>query len=126
MKTLGKILLGLVVLVGTVVVLVGLLTSSDRTTARNFVLSASTEEYVVARQLLHDELQRQFPIDRFKQVFADVKPYTDVSFSSVETSGSGTSMTGVATTDDGCSSKVTFEVLKDRIIAFNISPLCRQ
>ncbi|SPJ31515.1 hypothetical protein [Falsiruegeria mediterranea] len=126
MKTLGKILLALVVLVGVVVLLVDLLTSSDRTTARDFVLLASTGEYVAARQLLHDELQTQFPLDRFEQVFADVKPYSDVSFSSVETSGSGTSMTGVATTDDDCSSKVSFEVLRDRIIAFNIAPLCRR
>ncbi|GAB5438428.1 hypothetical protein [Falsiruegeria mediterranea] len=126
MKTLGKILLALVVLVGVVVLLVDLLTSSDRTTARDFVLLASTGEYVAARQLLHDELHTQFPLDRFEQVFADVKPYSDVSFSSVETSGSGTSMTGVATTDDDCSSKVSFEVLRDRIIAFNIAPLCRR
>lgn len=126
MRKFLKILLGLAILGAIAVLAVLLLTSGEREVARNFVLNATNGDPVKARALLHEELQRQLPPDRFAAMFTDAAPYTNVSFASVETSGTGTTLTGTASTAGTCVSQVSFDILGDRIIRFNISPLCRK
>ncbi len=127
MKKFLKIILGIVVIIGILVGVIVMVTSGDRDIARNFVTWASAGQYEEARELLHSELQKEFNVEKLQASFEGVKPYTEVSFGSVETaSGRGTTMEGSASTEDGCTSKVSFEVLNDKIIAFNINPLCRE
>ncbi|MBK1635587.1 hypothetical protein [Rhodovulum adriaticum] len=126
MKTFLKIILGLAVLGGIAAAAVLFLTSGQREIARNFVLQSSAGQYDQARALLHPNLQSQFTVQRLREAFAGVEPYTNVSFASVESDGTGTRLTGSATTDSGCASKLSFEVLQGQIIAFDITPLCRR
>ncbi len=126
MRLFLKIVAGFILLGVGVFALVMLLTAGERKLATQFITLASTGEYAAARDLLHSELQRDFTVDRLSAELAGVKPYTDISFGSVETaSGSGTQLKGTATTADGCSSRTTFDILDDKIIAFSINPLCR-
>lgn len=125
MKKLFKILLGFALLGAIAVVAVLLLTSGERDIARTFVIKATNGAQAEAHALLHQELQRQLPMEQFTAMFAGTQPYAEVSFSSVETSGSGTTLQGSAATAGNCVSQVSFDILADRIIRFNITPLCR-
>ena len=79
-----------------------------------------------ASELMHDALKNEFPITKFEEVFKTSKPYVDISFTSMEAANSVTILKGLATTKDGCSSKLDFEILAGKITSFNISPLCTQ
>ena len=126
MRLLLKIVAGIVLLGVAVYALVMLLTAGEREAAKSFLTLASTGDYAAARDLLHSELQKEFTVERLATALAGVKPYTDISFGSVETAaGSGTQLEGKATTADGCSSRTTFDILDGKIIAFSIEPLCR-
>jgi len=126
MRLFLKIVAGVILLGVAVYVLVMLLTAGERKLATEFVTLASTGEVAAARDLLHSELQKEFTVDRLSAELAGVKPYTDISFGSVETTaGSGTQLEGTAKTADGCSSRATFDILDGKIIAFSITPLCR-
>ncbi len=73
---------------------------------------------------MHDALKKEFTIGTFENAFTNSKVYIDTSFSSINISGGEAELEGTATTEDGCSSKLYFELLNGKIIAFNIKPLC--
>ncbi len=125
MRTFLKIILGLVVLGAIAFGVVMYMTSNTREIARQFVIQASSGGAEDARMLMHDALIKQFPDGKMSEAMAGVRPYTEVSFGSVETSAGVTKLEGTATTADGCSSAISFELVKDQITAFNIAPLCR-
>ena len=125
MRLFLKILLGIVIVGGLALGAVLMLTSGERDIARQFVFDLTSGANDAARAVMHDDLRRQFPDERLAEVMAGVKPYTEVSFGSIETSGGITTLEGSASTADGCSSKIDFEILNDRIIGFSIEPLCR-
>ncbi len=124
MRLLFKIILGIIVFGVAVFALVMLLTSGERKLGKSFVTLASSGASSEARALLHPTLQEEFTLDRFQEVFGNVKPYTEVSFGSVEKNASGTSMSGSATTADGCATSVEIAVLAGQIIQFRMNPLC--
>ena len=124
MRKFVKILLGAAVLFGITFSGILFLTSGEREIARNFVLLASSGSISQAHQLLQSGLQKTFTQADLGRAFKNVRPYTEVSFSKVETSGSGTQLEGVARTSDGCASQVRIEVLEGAIISFDIAPLC--
>ncbi len=126
MKTFLKILAALVVLGAVAFGTVIYMTQGSREAARQFVLLSTSGDYVAASALFHEALKAEFPMESFETSFAGVKPYTEVSFSSISSSGSGTNLEGTASTADGCTSKVSFEILGGLIVAFDITPLCRQ
>jgi hypothetical protein len=125
MKTFLRILGGLVVLVAVALLAVMFLTGDDRETARGFVIELTSGQIEQAYTRVHSALEEELPIDVVTQQLEGVKPYTEVSFSSVETSGGATTLQGTARTADGCSSEVDFRVLDGQIISFNIAPLCK-
>ncbi|MBN2905133.1 MAG: hypothetical protein JXJ18_00320 [Rhodobacteraceae bacterium] len=126
MKTFLKLVLGLAVLgvIGYAAVIY--FTSGQRDIARQFVILTSTGQYPQARTLLHPQLQEQYTLPYFQETFAGVAPYAQVSFTSLAADGTSTRLGGTATTASGCASKLSFEVLKGQIIAFDITPLCKQ
>lgn len=125
MKTFLKILLGIVIVGALAFGAVMVLTSGERDIARQFVFDLTGGAPDAARAVMHDDLRAQFPDATLNEVLAGVRPYTEVSFGSVEASGGVTTLEGSASTADGCSSKVNFEILDSKIIAFSIEPLCR-
>ena len=98
----------------------------DKGIAYSFVRYSSTGAYEQASELMHDTLKKEFPIMKFQEVFKTTKPYVDISYTSMHTANSITTFKGTAKTEDGCSSKLDFEILDRKIISFNISPLCYQ
>ena len=68
----------------------------------------------------------EFPIMKFQEVFKTTKPYVDISYTSMHTANSITTFKGTAKTEDGCTSKLDFEIFDSKITSFNISPLCYQ
>ena len=98
----------------------------DKGIAYSFVRYSSTGAYEQAFELMHDTLKKEFPIMKFQEVFKTTKPYIDISYTSMHTANSITTFKGIAKTEDGCSSKLDFEILDSKIIDFNISPLCYQ
>ena len=73
---------------------------------------------------MHDALKKEFTLDDFEKVFKNSQPYIETSFKSIKIENSVTTLKGTAKTADNCSSKLYFEILEDKIISFNISPLC--
>ncbi|KIN64507.1 hypothetical protein Z946_3399 [Sulfitobacter noctilucicola] len=126
MKRLFKILLIVALVIGVIVVGVMLMTAGDRTIARQFMTDVSTGSFDAALAALHPEVAKEMPLERMQSVFADVEPYTDVSFSNVQASGGRTTLSGTASTETGCTSAVDFMILGDQIAMFNIEPLCRK
>jgi len=98
----------------------------DKEIASNFVKYSSSGIYEKASELMHDALKKEFPISKFEETFKIAKPYVDTSFTSMESANSVTTLKGTATTEDGCSSKLYFEILDNKIISFNINPLCNE
>ena len=116
----------LALLVGVTFYFVMSIFKEDKEIASNFVKYSSSGVYEQASELMHDALKNEFPITKFEEVFKTSKPYVDISFTSMEAANSVTLLKGLATTKDGCSSKLDFEILAGKITSFNISPLCTQ
>ena len=116
----------LVLVIGVLVYFILSIYEEDKEIASSFVRYSSSGAYEEALMLMHDALKKEFPITKFQEVFKTSKPYVDISFSSFETANSVITLKGKAVTEDGCSSKLNFEILDDKIISFNISPLCYQ
>ncbi|EBA06287.1 hypothetical protein [Sagittula stellata] len=126
MKTVLKVLGGLVLVVALFAGAMFFFTSGSRDIARQFVTLSTTGGHDEARALLHPGLQDQLSTDKMAEMFAGAKPYEKVSFSSVSTgTGKPTTLEGTATTVDGCMSVLKFELLNEQIVGFDMSPLCR-
>lgn len=125
LKILGRIVLALVVLGAVIWAGVFWMTRDARETGRNFAIWNSSGDYARAHELLHEELAKQFTPEQLAESFAGTRPYVKVRFTSIEADGSGTKLTGTANTADGCTSRVNYDILAGKIIAFNITPLCR-
>lgn len=126
MKTFLKIVVGVILLGGIAFGAVLYFTSGQRDVARQFVTLSSSGDYEGATALMHEALKAEFPMTSFETGFAGVKPYVEVSFSGISMQGEATTLTGTATTADGCMSEISFDMLGDKIVSFNITPLCRQ
>ena len=126
MKRILKILAVIIIIVAVAIGALLYATSGAREVARNFVLNATSGAFEEAMASLHQEVAADFPVERMEEVFGRAKAYTEVSFSTVQASGGRTTLSGTATTADGCASEVDFAIVNDQIIAFNINPLCRE
>lgn len=124
MKTFGRIILGIVVVVGLIVGVVMFASSGARDHARGFVVDVSAGDFAAARARLHPQLQQQLTEADLSQMFDGSEPYVDVSFSSISVSGGRAELSGSATTASECSSAVEFELINDQIVMFDISPRC--
>jgi hypothetical protein len=124
MKLALKIIAGIAVLGGGAFAIVMFVTSGDRTMAKQFVMDLSSGAHEQAASVMHEELLKEFPVERMQEAFQNVKPYTEVGFNSINASGGRTSLEGTATTADGCESIVSVVLLNDKIVSFNINPLC--
>ena len=102
MKRWIKILVGIAILGGIAFGIVMMVTSASRATAKQFVIDMSSGAYPQAAAVMHEELLKEFPVERMQEVFQNAKPYTEVNFFSINASGGRTSLDGVATTADGC------------------------
>ncbi len=122
----GAVVVSVALLGGAIWGLVMSLTAESRGVARDFVLLATDGKGREANALLHSTLAAELPPQELAEMFRGAAPYTDVRFHQIEANPGGTSLQGTARTVDGCSSRVSIEVLDGRIIAFDITPLCRQ
>ena len=115
---------GLVVIVITALVVIWTISNNDREIAKDFTLLSSGGKYIEATELMHNALKKEFTLESFEKAFKNAKPYVETSFQSVNIKNSVTILEGTAKTADNCKSKLYFEILDDKIISFNISPLC--
>lgn len=118
------IICGLVVIVITALVVIWTISNNDREIAKDFTLLSSGGKYNEATELMHNALKKEFTLESFEKAFKNAKPYVETSFQSVNIKNSVTILEGTAKTADNCTSKLYFEILDDKIISFNISPLC--
>ncbi len=126
MKRFLKILAVIAIIIVIVVGILIFVTAGDRDVARNFVLNATSGAFEEAVGVMHPELAKQFPVEEMQNMFGASQPYSEVSFSKVEASGGRTTLEGTARTEAGCESLVAFTLLGDKIISFDINPLCRE
>ena len=115
---------GLVVIVITALVVIWTISNNDREIAKDFTLLSSGGKCNEATELMHNALKKEFTLESFEKAFKNAKPYVETSFQSVNIKNSVTILEGTAKTADNCTSKLYFEILDDKIISFNISPLC--
>ena len=128
MRRVFKFLLIILIFCILVFVALSIFTAGDRKIAKEFVISccgSKTNEFVWY-ELLHDGLKKEVEKDKFAEMFAASQSYETVSFTSVSKNGSSASLAGTAKTKAGCASKVSVEVLEDKIISFKINPLCQK
>ena len=114
----------LVVIVIIALVVIWTISNNDREIAKDFTLLSSGGKYIEATELMHNALKKEFTLESFEKAFKNAKPYVETSFQSVNIKNSVTILEGTAKTADNCTSKLYFEILDDKIISFNISPLC--
>ena len=114
----------LVVIFITALVVIWTISNNDREIAKDFTLLSSGGKYNEATELMHNALKKEFTLESFEKAFKNAKPYVETSFQSVNIKNSVTILEGTAKTADNCTSKLYFEILDDKIISFNISPLC--
>jgi uncharacterized membrane protein affecting hemolysin expression len=126
MKRIIYIVVGIAVLGAVAFGAVMMVTSADRNLAKQFVVDLSSGAHEQATAVMHEELIKEFSLEKMQEAFQNVKPYAEVSFSSIKASGGRTSLEGVAKTADGCESIVEITLLNDLIVSFNISPLCQK
>tara|TARA_B100001287_G_scaffold242238_1_gene217575 strand:- start:413 stop:799 length:387 start_codon:yes stop_codon:yes gene_type:complete len=114
----------LVVIVITALILIWTISNDERKIAKDFTLLSSSGKYNEASELMHNALKKEFTLESFEKAFKNAKPYIETSFQSVNIENSVTTLEGTAKTADNCTSKLYFEILDEKIISFNISPLC--
>ena len=114
----------LVVVVITALTLIWTISNDERKIAKDFTLLSSSGKYNEATELMHNALKKEFTLESFEKAFKNTEPYIETSFQSVNIENSVTTLEGTAKTADNCTSKLYFEILDEKIISFNISPLC--
>ena len=114
----------LVGIVITALILIWTISNDERKIAKDFTLLSSSGKYNEASELMHNALKKEFTLESFEKAFKNAKPYIETSFQSVNIENSVTTLEGTAKTADNCTSKLYFEILDEKIISFNISPLC--
>ena len=114
----------LIVIVITALILIWTISNDERKIAKDFTLLSSSGKYNEASELMHNALKKEFTLESFEKAFKNAKPYIATSFQSVNIENSVTTLEGTAKTADNCTSKLYFEILDEKIISFNISPLC--
>ena len=114
----------LVVIVITALILIWTISNDERKIAKDFTLLSSSGKYNEATELMHNALKKEFTLESFEKAFKNAKPYIETSFQSVNIQNSVTTLEGTAKTADNCTSKLYFEILDEKIISFNISPIC--
>ena len=114
----------LVVIVITALILIWTISNDERKIAKDFTLLSSSGKYNEASELMHNALKKEFTLESFEKAFKNAKPYIETSFQSVNIENSVTTLEGTAKTADNYTSKLYFEILDEKIISFNISPLC--
>ena len=114
----------LVVIIITALILIWTISNNERKIAKDFTLLSSSGKYNEATELMHNALKKEFTLESFEKAFKNAKPYIETSFQSVNIKNSVTTLEGTAKTADNCTSKLYFEILDEKIISFNISPLC--
>ena len=114
----------LVVIVITALTLIWTISNDERKIAKDFTLLSSSGKYNEATELMHNALKKEFTLESFEKAFKNAKPYIETSFQSVNIENSVTTLEGTAKTADNCTSKLYFEILDEKIISFNISPIC--
>ncbi|MEM9754815.1 MAG: hypothetical protein AAF914_02420 [Pseudomonadota bacterium] len=126
LRWIGLGVLGVVVVFGLVLALAGFSAGGERDLARTFMGHLGDRNFDAALAMMHPDLASQFPGDTLARGVGDLAVYTDISFSGFETSSErGTTVSGTATTANGCESPVTFSFVSDQLVAFNIETLCR-
>tara|TARA_B100001057_G_scaffold479752_1_gene551789 strand:- start:615 stop:932 length:318 start_codon:yes stop_codon:yes gene_type:complete len=103
-----------------------LFTGGERKIAEEFIIlccRSETNEFVWYK-LLQDAPKKEVQKDKFAEMNAASQIYETVSFLSVSKNGSSASLKGTAKTKIGCASKVSVEVLEDKINSIIINPLC--
>jgi len=118
------IISSLVVIIITALILIWAISNNERKIAKDFTLLSSSGKYNEATELMHNALKKEFTLESFEKAFKNAKPYIETSFQSVNIENSVTTLEGTAKTADNCTSKLYFEILDEKIISFNISPLC--
>ena len=118
------VLSSLVVIIITALILIWTISNNERKIAKDFTLLSSSGKYNEATELMHNALKKEFTLESFEKAFKNAKPYIETSFQSVNIENSVTTLEGTAKTADNCTSKLYFEILDEKIISFNISPLC--
>ena len=114
----------LVVIIITALILIWTISNNERKIAKDFTLLSSSGKYNEATELMHNALKKEFTLESFEKAFKNAQPYIETSFQSVNIENSVTTLEGTARTADNCTSKLYFEILDEKIISFNISPLC--
>ena len=114
----------LIVIVITALILIWTISNDERKIAKDFTLLSSSGKYNKASELMHNALKKEFTLESFEKAFKNAKPYIETSFQSVNIENSVTTLEGTAKTANNCTSKIYFEILDEKIISFNISPLC--
>ena len=118
------IISSLVVIIITALILIWAISNNERKIAKDFTLLSSSGKYNEATELMHNALKKEFTLESFEKAFKNAKPYIETSFQSVNIENSVTTLEGTAKTADNCTSKLYFEILDEKIISFNISPIC--
>lgn len=124
-KIIAWIALGGILLAAITLGAVLMFTAQARETGRQFAMLNSIGDHAGANALLHEELAREFTPERLTEVFQGARPYIKIRFTSINADGSGTRLTGIARTADGCVSRLNYDILMGQILAFSITPLCR-
>ena len=118
------IISSLVAVIITALILIWTISNNERKIAKDFTLLSSSGKYNEATELMHNALKKEFTLESFEKAFKNAKPYIETSFQSVNIENSVTTLEGTAKTADNCTSKLYFEILDEKIISFNISPIC--
>ena len=118
------IISSLVVIIITALILIWTISNNERKIAKDFTLLSSSGKYNEATELMHNALKKEFTLESFEKAFKNPKPYIETSFQSVNIENSVTTLEGTAKTADNCTSKLYFEISDEKIISFNISPIC--
>ena len=101
----------------------------DAETSRTFLTHMAAGETTEAHALLHLSITEQHSAADLAALLQGMEAYTDIRFPSISFSTNNgtrsTELNGTGTTDSGCESDLTFELLNGEITFFDITPVCR-
>lgn len=126
LQKIGLGILGIAVLIWVAIAIGSWSAEGERDLARTFMSHLNDRNFDAALAMMHPGLATQFPEDTLAQAVGNLAVYSDISFSGFETSTeTGTTVSGTATTADGCESPVTFTFVSEQMVSFNIETLCQ-
>ncbi|MCF6233123.1 MAG: hypothetical protein L3J36_08510 [Rhodobacteraceae bacterium] len=119
-----KALAALAILIAVLFAVLAFVSRQERAIAKEFVSLVGQDLYADAHAMFSEELQQEYPVELMKSQLSRSQVYTKISFNNINWKNGKLRLSGLASTEDDCTSPVVFVFVEEMITGFQFGSPC--